>query len=108
MNAGWDNDLLKMEIREIEALNFDLNLVGFETEALAKLFDDPPPRDEESERPARDGLGEAVIQFNIVFDDAEQQDAWFKLVRCLKQMYPNNDTLGERLKLYVSENFPDA
>jgi hypothetical protein len=28
----------------------------------------------------RDGLGEAVIQFNIVFDDAGQQDAWFK--RC--------------------------
>jgi hypothetical protein len=23
-------------------------------------------------------------------------------------MYPNNDTLGERLKLYVEENFYDA
>jgi hypothetical protein len=23
-------------------------------------------------------------------------------------MYPNNDTLGERLKLYVEENFHDA
>jgi hypothetical protein len=49
-----------------------------------------------------------VIQFNIVFDDAGQQDAWFKFVRSLKQIYPNNDTLGERLKLYVAENFPDA
>jgi hypothetical protein len=50
----------------------------------------------------------AYIQFNIVFDDAGQQDAWFKFVRSLKQMYPNNDTLGERLKLHVAENFPDA
>jgi hypothetical protein len=49
-----------------------------------------------------------VIQFNIVFDDADQQDAWFKLVRCLKQLYPSNDTLGESLKLYVDENLPDA
>jgi len=23
-------------------------------------------------------------------------------------MYPNNDTLGERLRLYVEENFHDA
>ena len=23
------------------------------------------------------------------------------------QMYPNNDTLGERIELYVEENFPD-
>jgi hypothetical protein len=44
MNAGWDQNLLKMEIREIEALNFDLNLVGFDTEALAKMFDEPPRR----------------------------------------------------------------
>jgi hypothetical protein len=43
-----------------------------------------------------------------VLDDAEQQDAWFKFVRSLKQMYPNNDTLGERLKLHVAECFPDA
>jgi hypothetical protein len=27
----------------------------------------------------------------------------FRVV-CLKQMYPNNDTLGERIKLYVQEN----
>jgi hypothetical protein len=45
-----------------------------------------------------------MIQFNIVFDDAGQ----LKLVRNLKQMYPNNDTLGERIKLYVDKNLPDA
>jgi hypothetical protein len=50
----------------------------------------------------------AYIQFNIVFDYTGQQDAWFKFVRSLKQMYPNNDTPGERLKLHVAENFPDA
>jgi hypothetical protein len=43
-----------------------------------------------------------------VFDAAGQQGAWFKFVRSLKQMYPNNDTLGECLKLHVAENYPDA
>ncbi|XSC43293.1 hypothetical protein ACF1BQ_035505 [Bradyrhizobium sp. RDT10] len=106
MNAGWDQDLLRMEIREIEALNFEIGKIGFDTDQLAKLFDVGEPVEREERQ--RDGLGEAVIQFNIVFDDAGQQDAWFKFVRSLKQMYPNNDTLGERLKLYVAENFPDA
>jgi hypothetical protein len=43
-----------------------------------------------------------------VFDDAVQQGAWLKFVRSLKQMYPNNDALGERLKPYDAENLPDA
>ncbi|MDE5454230.1 hypothetical protein GWE18_15535 [Bradyrhizobium sp. CSA112] len=99
-------DLLRMEIRELEALNFDIGKIGFDTGALAKLFDVGEPVEREERQ--RDSLGEAVIQFNIVFDDAGQQDAWFKLVRNLKQMYSNNDTLGERIKLYVVESFPDA
>jgi hypothetical protein len=36
-----------------------------------------------------------------------RSDACLKFVRSLKRMYPNSDTLGERLKLYVEENFPD-
>ncbi|WP_275186634.1 hypothetical protein [Bradyrhizobium sp. CSA112] len=103
---GVGPDLLRMEIRELEALNFDIGKIGFDTGALAKLFDVGEPVEREERQ--RDSLGEAVIQFNIVFDDAGQQDAWFKLVRNLKQMYSNNDTLGERIKLYVVESFPDA
>jgi hypothetical protein len=55
----------------------------------------------------RDGLGEAVIQFNIVF---EMRPAG-RLVQAGPQSeadVPDNDTLGERIKLYVVENFPDA
>jgi hypothetical protein len=29
-------------------------------------------------------------------------------VPIVKQMYPNNHTRDERIKLYVRENFPDA
>lgn len=99
----YDDDLLKIEIRGIEALNFDIGKIGFDMERLTKLFDDPPAR-EEAPRESR-GLGEAVIQFNIVFEDASQQDAWFLLVRKIKERYPNMETLGERIKAFVEEEF---
>jgi len=39
MNAGWDDDILRVEIKAIEGLHFDIGKIGFDTEALAKLFD---------------------------------------------------------------------
>jgi hypothetical protein len=37
-----------------------------------------------------------VIQFNIVFDDETQQQAWFAFVKRLKLQYPDDETLGAR------------
>jgi ParB-like chromosome segregation protein Spo0J len=41
MNAGWDNDLLKIELGDLGALNFDLSLTGFGMGELATMFDEP-------------------------------------------------------------------
>jgi hypothetical protein len=105
LNAGWDEALLKVELKDIEALNFDIGKIGFDTEALARMFDvnEPEPAPSRESR----GLGEAVIQFNIVFDDDAQQTAWFRFVRVLKQMYPDEESLGARLALYIAANAPD-
>ena len=37
LNAGWDNDLLKIELDELSALDFDLSLIGFNEDELASL-----------------------------------------------------------------------
>jgi hypothetical protein len=34
MNAGWDNDLLKLEITDLQDENFDINLLGFDNSEL--------------------------------------------------------------------------
>ena len=39
-NSSWDEALLKVEVREIEALNYDIGKIGFDMERLTKLFDD--------------------------------------------------------------------
>lgn len=41
LNAGWDDNLLKVELKELETLNFDLNLTGFNLGELTDLFFDP-------------------------------------------------------------------
>lgn len=37
-NAGWDMDLLKIEVADLDAMDFDLTLLGFDTDLLAGLL----------------------------------------------------------------------
>ncbi|MFT3758451.1 site-specific DNA-methyltransferase [Thauera sp.] len=38
LNAGWDNDLLAQELRDLAALDFDLDLTGFGADELEDLL----------------------------------------------------------------------
>jgi DNA modification methylase len=38
LNAGWDEDLLRVELAALQAEDFDLDLIGFEDEELARLL----------------------------------------------------------------------
>jgi len=39
-NAGWDDEMLKVELGELQALDFDLGLTGFGEEELAGLLEE--------------------------------------------------------------------
>ena len=38
MDAGWDEELLKIEMEELQNLGYDLNFTGFDEKELAELF----------------------------------------------------------------------
>lgn len=38
LNAGWDNEMLALELSELQGLDFDLNLTGFSAEEIAALM----------------------------------------------------------------------
>ena len=40
LNAGWDEELLKFEMESLGDLGFDLDLLGFDGDEMAKLFDE--------------------------------------------------------------------
>lgn len=41
LNAGWDNELLKVELGELRDVGFDLGLTGFDTAFLGALLTEP-------------------------------------------------------------------
>ena len=74
LNAGWDDEVLKLEIQQLNDLNFDLTLLGFDEIELAKMFDEVV--DEEPE-------GENYQEvFNIIVEcsnEAEQEKIFNRL-----------------------------
>jgi len=38
LDAGWDNDLLRIELQDLDALDFDLALTGFDTDEIANFL----------------------------------------------------------------------
>ena len=70
LNSGWDNDLLKIELMQLDSIDFDLNLIGFDLSELANIFD---PVTEEIE------LKEQTYSetFNIIIecDDEQNQES---------------------------------
>lgn len=41
LDAGWDDEMLRVEFNELSDTGFDLQLTGFDQEELARLFDSP-------------------------------------------------------------------
>ena len=42
LNAGWDNDMLKVELEELKDSDFDLNLTGFSDDELKDILVEDP------------------------------------------------------------------
>ena len=38
LNAGWDDELLKLELSALDKINFDLSLIGFDSSEIANIF----------------------------------------------------------------------
>lgn len=49
MDAGWDEEMLKIEIEALQAESFDVNLTGFDAKEIADLFADDNKSDVEDD-----------------------------------------------------------
>lgn len=41
LDAGWDEEMLRVEFAELGGLGFDLELTGFSVDEMANIFDEP-------------------------------------------------------------------
>jgi ParB-like chromosome segregation protein Spo0J len=65
LNAEWNNELLRLEIEQIASLDYDIDLLGFSSDELSKLFielDDVSIDDDA----ASEDLSEIVIKFDSI------------------------------------------
>ena len=46
-SAGWDMDILKIELEELQGFDFDLNLIGFDDTEISLLFEEPQEAQED-------------------------------------------------------------
>ena len=49
--ADWDEDLLRLELQDLASLDFDLSLVGFDGEELARLLDGEDDQGDQPDSP---------------------------------------------------------
>ena len=76
LDAGWDDEMLRVEFAELEELGFDLDLTGFDVDELAILFDNA-----EQEEPTIEN-NDYVESFSIIVeckDEDEQEKIFNKL-----------------------------
>ena len=92
LDAGWDNEMLRIELQEIEAHGFDLSLTGFTVDEIQALqFDD----DAEAEMPdLADGDREPFQQMTFTMHD-EQAEEVRAAIEKAKAMGPFVDTGNE-------------
>lgn len=76
LNAGWDDELLKLEINELSELNFDLTLVGFDEIELAKLFYEPEDKEDELKEQSYNEVFNIIVECK---DEAEQEKIFNRL-----------------------------
>ena len=73
LDAGWDDEMLKIELKDLDGDGFDLTLTGFELGEMAKLFDEPEVKDaKEADIP--DNMQHQMI---LSFDDEQTLEEWF-------------------------------
>jgi len=94
LNAGWDMELLKVELLDLDHENFDLGLVGFNEDELANIFaptfdDEDVARAEETPEPPVNPvtvLGDVWILGNhrIVCGDSTKADDVAKALNGVK------------------------
>ena len=62
LDAGWDMDLLRIEMGSLKELEFDLDLTGFDPMEADKLFASDPDGDDEPEGAPAEGTLEGKVR----------------------------------------------
>lgn len=76
LNSGWDEEMLKLELSELEDIGFDLELTGFSAEEIELLM---PEVDQESNKQDQNTKGSLADRFLIPpFSVLNAREGWWQ------------------------------
>jgi ParB-like chromosome segregation protein Spo0J len=81
LNAGWDNDLLKLEIGDLQDENFNIDLLGFDVSELNFTEVDYSILDDEDVSKQLSDMANGVRKAIQIEFEPEHYDEAFKLVK---------------------------
>ncbi|MFN7301466.1 MAG: ParB/Srx family N-terminal domain-containing protein [Bacteroidota bacterium] len=71
LNAGWDDELLKLELAQLDDVGFDLELLGFDLKALDDVF--------QNENEDKTDLSDSETKYQIIIkceNEIEQENTY--------------------------------
>ena len=90
LNAGWDNEMLAVELSELQGADFDVSLTGFDETEIAELFaddnddvkDDDFDVQKELEKPPVTKSGDLWLLGNhrLICGDSTKEDTYTRLM----------------------------
>ncbi len=103
-NASWNEELLQEEIVALNLQDFDISILGWDEDEIREIMEyDSAFGEGEGEGESRGLGGEPVIQYNIIFDNEQQQQIWFDFLKDLRQSQPDDTTIAEKIINFIEE-----
>lgn len=79
LNAGWNEELLKLELQDLKDMNFDLSLIGFSDEELSE-FDIEADYTMSIDKEREDDIPEISDEYSIKLGDIVEFDGGHRLM----------------------------
>lgn len=89
LNAGWDDEMLAIELSELQGVDFDLDLLGFDESELASIFEDGKEVEdddfdvtEELNKPSFSRVGDiwTLGRHRLICGDSTKEEIYKKLM----------------------------
>jgi len=103
-NASWNEELLQEEIVALNLQDFDISILGWDEDEIREIMEyDSAFAEGDGDGESRGLGGEPVIQYNIIFDNEQQQQIWFDFLKDLRQSQPDDTTIAEKIINFIEE-----
>lgn len=110
LSSSFDYLKLREDIEALGITNDDLVGAGFDRDSLRLMHNDDMAANLEAVKSFKEdtstwkGLADKVYKFDLDFINEDDQYTWSNFLIRLRQLYPQKDTISDRIMQYIEDN----